>query len=354
MPDPARPADPSAPDGGDDGPARPDLVAVSDDGAPDGDAPDGASRDASRDATVSRRERRERLDALARAAAEQARGASRSIAELSGRVAGSRRGMARQTADQDRLRTELGLFARDLDALIARTHATDAPWAAAAGGLLADATEAFAAGELSESWRLLGAARRQSYDGRGRDELSLEAEAVEAQARRVLPDEEADRLAERLGALKPSDRLDRVRLHLAAAREEVDEAVIRRDQRARVAARQLFHVGVLLAALIAGGALAAWFSTSLADEGEALRNLDNYLTTCALGGLGVTLSLLLPWRRAAVRPRTLDFLHPLDVTFLRLVLGIGVAVAVVIVLQSDLQAGLDLGGVKAYPWAVAA
>ena len=121
-----------------------------------------------------------------------------------------------------------------------------------------------------------------------------------------------------------------------------------------MAARGLVHIGVLLAALIVGGAVAAWLATSLADEGEALRNLDNYLTICALGGLGVALSLLLPWRRSGGRAAVLDFLHPLDVTFLRLVLGIGVAVAVVPVLQSDLQAGLDLGGVKAYPWAIAA
>ena len=50
----------------------------------------------------------------------------------------------------------------------------------------------------------------------------------------------------------------------------------------------------------------------------------------------------------------LDFLNPLDVTFLRVVMGVGVALALVTVLQSDLQAGLDLGGVKAYPWAIAA
>lgn len=346
MPDVARPADPTPPDPVDegDGPvARPDLVAVSD---------DHAGGDERRNA--SRRDRKDRRDALTAAAREQARGASRSLAELSAKVAGSRRGMARQTADQARLRTELSLFARDLDATIARTRAAEAPWAVAASALLADATNAFAAGELAESYRLLSAARRQSYDGRGRDELGLEATAIEDAARARLPEAEASRLVKQLGALKPSDRLEKVRLHLSAAREQVDEAAIAHDDRARVAARGLVHIGVLLAALIVGGAIAAWLSTSLADEGEALRNLDNYLTICALGGLGVALSLLLPWRRSGGRPQVLDFLHPLDVTFLRLVLGIGVAVAVVTVLQSDLQAGLDLAGVKAYPWAIAA
>lgn len=302
----------------------------------------------------SRRDRKERRDALATAAREQARGASRSLADLSAKVAGSRRGMARQTTDQARLRTQLSLFARELEALTARTRSTDAPWAVAAESLLADATQAFVAGELAESYRLLSAARRQSYDGRGRDELGLEAVAIEDAASAHLPEAESSRLAVQIGALKPSDRLEKVRLHLAAAREQVDEAAIAHDERARVAARGLLHIGVLLAALIIGGAVAAWLATSLADEGEALRNLDNYLTICALGGLGVALSLLLPWRRASGRAAVLDFLNPLDVTFLRLGLGIGVAVAVVTVLQSDLQAGLDLGGVKAYPWAIAA
>jgi Na+/H+ antiporter NhaA len=44
---------------------------------------------------------------------------------------------------------------------------------------------------------------------------------------------------------------------------------------------------VLLAILLVGGAFAAWASTSLADEGEVLRNLDNYCTIAALGGMGV-------------------------------------------------------------------
>ena len=323
--------------------ARPDLTAVT-----DYDAATDAGRSAAR------RDRKDRRDALAVAVGEQARGASRSLAELSAKVAGSRRGMARQTADQARLRTELSLFARELDALAGRTRSDDAPWAVASSALLADATQAFAAGELSESYRLLSAARRQSYDGRGRDELTLEATAIEDAARAHLRAADAGRLTKQLGALKASDRLEKVRLHLAAAREQVDEATIAHDERARVAARGLVHIGVLLAVLIFGGAVAAWLSTSLADEGEALRNLDNYLTICALGGMGVALSLLLPWRRIGGRPQVLDFLHPLDVTFLRLVLGIGVAVAVVTVLQSDLQAGLDLAGVKAYPWAIAA
>lgn len=367
MPDPARPADVDVPETGGDpaGPAaRPDLVAVSDD-LPGRDraterepaADDGETTDAGRGERAgggSRRDRRDRREALAAAVREQARGASRSLADLSAKVAGSRRGMAHQTADQARLRTQLSLFARELEALTARTRSAGAPWAVAAESLLADATQAFVAGELAESYRLLSAARRQSYDGRGRDELGLEAAAIEDAARTHLPEAEASRLAKQLGALKPSDRLEKVRLHLAAAREQVDEAAIAHDERARVAARGLFHIGVLLAALIAGGAVAAWLATSLADEGEALRNLDNYLTICALGGLGVALSLLLPWRRATGRAAVVDFLHPLDVTFLRLVLGIGVAVAVVTVLQSDLQAGLDLGGVKAYPWAIAA
>ena len=366
MPDPARPADVDVPETGDPASpaARPDLVAVSDDlpgreGATEREHADddggttGAGR-GERPGGGSRRDRKDRREALAAAVREQARGASRSLADLSAKVAGSRRGMAHQTADQARLRTQLSLFARELEALTVRTRSADAPWAVAAESLLADATQAFVAGELAESYRLLSAARRQSYDGRGRDELGLEAAAIEDAARAHLPEAEAGRLAKQLGALKPSDRLEKVRLHLAAAREQVDEAAIAHDERARVAARGLFHIGVLLAALIAGGAVAAWLATSLADEGEALRNLDNYLTLCALGGLGVALSLLLPWRRATGRAAVVDFLHPLDVTFLRLVLGIGVAVAVVTVLQSDLQAGLDLGGVKAYPWAIAA
>lgn len=334
--------------------ARPDLVAVNDSATDESPADDAGPVARAEPTGTSRRDRKERRDALAAAVRGQARGAGRSLADLSARVAGSRRGMARQTADQARLRTELSLFARELDALTARTRSAEAPWAVAAGSLLADATEAFAVGELAESRRLLSAARRQSYDGRGRDELALEATAIEEAARDRLPESDAARLAEQLGALKPSDRLEKVRLHLSAGREQVDEAAIAHAERARVAARGLVHIGVLLATLIAGGAVAAWLSTSLADEGEALRNLDNYLTICALGGLGVALSLLLPWRRSGGRPQVLDFLNPLDVTFLRLVLGIGVAVAVVTVLQSDLQAGLDLAGVKAYPWAIAA
>ena len=140
MPDPARPHDPA--DDGTDDPggsgrevedSRPELVAVSDDHEP---------------ASLStRRERKDRRDALARAAREQARGASRSLADLSAKVASSRRGMARQTADEDRLRTEVNLFARELDVLTARKGAAGSAWAVAADGLLADAAQALASGE---------------------------------------------------------------------------------------------------------------------------------------------------------------------------------------------------------------
>jgi hypothetical protein len=262
--------------------------------------------------------------------------------------------MARQTADEDHLRTEVNLFARDLESLTTRKGASGSPWAVAADGLLADAAQALASGEVAESWKLLLAARRRAYEGRTRDELTAEVRTVIADARAQLTAEEADAVAADLEAIGSRDRVDVLRIRLAAAREQIDRVVVARNERFRAAAKGLVNTGVLLAALLVGGALAAWWSTSLADEGEALRNLDNYLTIGALGAMGVALSLLLPLRRAAARPAVLEFLNPLDVTFLRVVLGVGVAIAVVTVLQSDLQAGLDLGGVKAYPWAIAA
>lgn len=345
MPDPARPDDPDVggePDArrpsGDD--ARPELVAVGDDHEPS--------------PLTTRRERKERLEALTRAAREQAREASRSLAVLSAKVASSRRGMARQTADLDRLRTEVNLFARELEVLTARKGAGGSGWAIATDGLLADSAQALAAGEATESWHLLLAAKRQAYDGRTRDELAAEVRSVIADARSVLSAGEARHIAEDLGSIKPKDRLDAVRVRLAAARRQIDEALVARQERYRVAARGLVNTGVLLGLILLGGAVAAWLSTSMADEGEALRNLDNYVTVAALGGMGVALSLLLPWHRNPTRPAVLDFVNPLDITFLRVVLGVGVAMAVVTVLQSDLQAGLDLGGVKAYPWAIAA
>ena len=110
----------------------------------------------------SRRERKERRDALAARARDQARGASRSLADLSAKVANSRRGMARQTADEDRLRTEVNLFAHELEVLTARKGAPGSPWAVAADGLLADAAQALASGEVAESWKLLLAAKRRA------------------------------------------------------------------------------------------------------------------------------------------------------------------------------------------------
>jgi len=276
------------------------------------------------------------------------------LADLSAKVANSRRGMARQTADEDRLRTEVNLFAHELEVLTARKGAAGSAWAVAADGLLADSAQALASGEVAESWKLLLAAKRRSYDGRNRDELTAEVRATIAAAAVELAEAEAAPIVADLGAITTKERLEAVRVRLAAAREQIDQAVVSRAERYRVAAKGLVNTGVLLAVILVGGALAAWASTSLADEGEALRNLDNYLTVAALGGMGVALSLLLPWHRKPTRPAVLDFLNPLDVTFLRLVLGVGVALALVTVLQSDLQAGLDLGGVKAYPWAIAA
>lgn len=340
MPDPARPQDPADagdPPGDD---ARPELVAVSDDHEPS--------------PLNSRRERKERLEALTRAAREQAREASRSLAVLSAKVASSRRGMARQTADLDHLRTEINLFARELEVLTARKGAAGAGWAVATDGLLADSAQALASGEVTESWHLLLAAKRQAYDGRNRDELAAEVRSVVAAARATLSAAEARHLVDDLESIRPKDRLDTVRVRLAAARRQIDEVLVARQERYRVAAKGLVNTGVLLGLILFGGAVAAWLSTSLADEGEALRNLDNYVTVAALGGMGVALSLLLPWHRNPTRPAVLDFVNPLDITFLRVVLGVGVALAAVTVLQSDLQAGLDLGGVKAYPWAIVA
>ena len=112
-----------------------------------------------------------------------------------------------------------------------------------------------------------------------------------------LPKAEADPIVKDLGSITPKDRLESVRVRLASAREQIDQVVVSRHERYRVAAKGLVNTGVLLAVILVGGALAAWAATSLADEGEALRNLDNYLTVAALGGMGVALSLLLPWHR---------------------------------------------------------
>lgn len=234
---------------------------------------------------------------------------------------------------------------------LARVDAVRGGTTALTSELLDEAGRSVDRGDIGRALELVAGARRSEVDRLERAELVESARSLAA----VADDPDVAALLE-----AEADRADGARGQLASIRSAVRSAIhhegalaARGADRAAATAAAVLGAARLALVLIVLGALSAWIGVVDAGEGDALRNLDNYAAVVAWGGIGVVVSMILPFGRDSAGPAA-AFLRPSTEMAVRLVLGITCAVAAVVVLQSGVQEVLDLTEAKAYPFAIAA
>lgn len=247
-----------------------------------------------------------------------------------------RRHLARPSASEGNLRTELTISARHIDSLIKTNDAADEPWAGAATSLLHDAAVALEQRRITDGWQLLRAARLEIIDGMDRRGLAVEMSNLTGSE--LVLDDEAD--------------TEDLRTEVWVVRQTRNTYEAELERRMFEAARGIAHRAWVLVAVLVLGAIGVALAGPSTDSDNALGSPSAYLTTVGLAVTGAAVSHVL-FTRNSTRAETLaDVANPLHLVMLRLAFGGVIGLIVVVLLQADIQNLVNVSGLAAYPWAI--
>jgi hypothetical protein len=280
-------------------------------------------------------------------------GTTRELTRTTVRLWGSRRQWWGLTPAERRLHTELMVLSGDLTVARERFGADHDAVLASAHRLSEAARQAVLADDPADASALVRASRRQLLELADRRALLSAAAAIPTS---TLPEHQSGELIAAVVHVDehPKARLDPLRGAVVAAQRVHDEAGDGEDRRLQTTARSVYVTGIAAFVLLVVGAVTAMLGNLTADQGEALRNLDNFVAVAGWGLFGAVISRLVPWRQSATPPPAAEFMHPATLMLVRLLTGAIAVIAVVGVLQTDVQSVIAINGSEAYPVALAA
>jgi hypothetical protein len=263
-------------------------------------------------------------------------GTSLVAAELVSGLRGATRHLARPSASESHLRTELTIAARRIDSLVRESDAYGEGWATAAMALIHDAGFALEQRRISDGWQLLRAAQTEMLSGLDRRGLAVELANITGSDPVVDDRVDTDELRTEVWALRQT----RNRYHAELDRRLVEGG------------RSLLYRGVILLAMLMLGALGVLIASPSSNPDDALSGIGKYLTIVGIGMTGAALSHVLFTRRSERASSISEVVNPLQIVLLRLALGGVVGMVLVVLLQSDTQSVINVTAESAYIWAL--
>lgn len=246
------------------------------------------------------------------------------------------RHLARPSASESHLRTELTITARRIDSLVRESDAAHEGWAIAATSLIHDAGFALEQRRISDGWQLLRAAHTEMLTGL--DRRGLEVERANITGRDLVLDDRID--------------TDELRAEVWAMRQTKNRYQAELDRRLVEGGRSLWYRGLMLLAMLVLGALGVLVSTPAANPDDALSGIGKYLTIVGIAMTGAAVSHVLFTRRSERASSISEVVNPLQIVLLRLTLGGVVGLLLVVLLQSNTQSMINVTGQSAYVWAL--
>ncbi len=259
--------------------------------------------------------------------------------ELVGGLRSARRHLARPSASEGHLRTELTITARRVESVIRAHQAHDQAWAQAATSLIHDAGCALDERRIPDGWQLVRAAQTELLDGL--DYRSLEVERANVTGEALVLRDHAT-----------ADDESRLRSEVWALRHTKDNYRAELDRRLADGARGLFHRGIMLLGVLALGAFGVLMAAPSADSADALGSITAYLTIVGLAMTGAAVSHALFTSESRGAAAVTSAANPLHLVLLRLTFGGVVGLLVVVLLQADIQNLINVTALSAYPWAI--
>ncbi|WP_148288810.1 hypothetical protein [Ilumatobacter nonamiensis] len=246
------------------------------------------------------------------------------------------RHLARPSASEGHLRTELTIAARHIDSVIQSEDAADEPWAIAAMSLVHDSAAALAQRRVADGWQLLRAARLEIIEGM--DERGLAVEMSKLTGSELVLDDDVD--------------VDELRSRVWVVRQKRNTYDAELERRMFESARGIAYRAWVLVGVLVFGAIGVLIAGPSTDSDNALGSLSAYLTTVGLAVTGAAVSHVL-FTRNSTRAETLsDVVNPLHLVMLRLAFGGVIGLILVVLLQADIQNLVNVSALAAYPWAI--
>jgi hypothetical protein len=257
-------------------------------------------------------------------------------AELVSGLRDASRHLARPSASESHLRTELTIAARRIDSLVRESDAYDEGWAIAAMSLIHDAGFALEQRRISDGWQLLRAAQTEMLAGLDRRGLAVERANITGTD--LVLDERVD--------------TDELRTEVWALRQTKNRYHAELDRRLVEGGRSLSYRGLMLLAMLVLGGLGVLVSSPASNPDDALSGIGKYLTIVGIGMTGAAVSHVLFTRRSERASSISEVVNPLQIVLLRLMLGGVVGLLLVVLLQSNTQSMINVTAQSAYIWAL--
>jgi hypothetical protein len=257
-------------------------------------------------------------------------------AELVSGLRGAGKHLARPSASEGHLRTELTIAARRIDSLVRELDAYEDGWAIAAMALIHDAGFALEQRRISDGWQLLRAAQVEMLAGL--DRRGLAVERANLTGADLVVDDEID--------------TDELRSEVWALRQTKNRYHAELNRRLAEGARSLQYRAMTLLAMLTLGAIGVVVASPSSNAGDALSGISDYLTIVGIAMTGAAVSHVLFTRRSVRASSIAEVVNPLQIVLLRLALGGVVGLLLVVALQSDTQSMLNVSGQAAYIWAL--
>lgn len=263
-------------------------------------------------------------------------GAAVLTAELVGGLRSAGRQLARPSAAEGHLRTELTIAARHIDSVIRADNAYDQPWAIAAMSLIHDAGAALEQRRITDGWQLLRAAQTELIEGLDRRSLAVERAKVTGTP--LVLDDSTD--------------IEVLRSEVWAMCQTRNTYHAELDRRLFEAARGLNHRAWVLVLVLVLGAIGVFVSPPSGDAADALGSITAYLTIVGLAMTGAAISQVLFTNNSRRASAIAEVANPLSLVLLRMAFGGVVGLIIVVLLRADIQNLINVTALSAYPWAI--